>query len=146
MGRDLVAAHKEELKGGSLHYFLPPWARILSDYHADDLNEFLGIAAKSRWGEHYYNNVKNLHPIVDSNGNKVLDENGEQIVKVDGKSLFPKPGTCINVIRECGYGAASSLGSRKPGEQNFSTPACFIARQQKASEQNFSTPACKFPV
>ena len=132
MGRDLVAAHKGELKDGSLHDFLPPWARILSDYHANELNEFLGIAGKPLWGEHY-NYVKNLHPIVDSNGNKVLDENGEQIVKVDGKSLFPKPGTCINVIHECGHGAASSLGSSKPGEQNFSTPACFSKTKPRAN-------------
>ena len=69
---------------------------------------------------------KNLPPFVNSNGNAVLDQHGEQIVKVDGKSLFPKPGTCIDVIRKCGQGAASSLGSSKPGEQNFSTPACFI--------------------
>ena len=75
MGRDLVAAHNEELimqMHGSLHHFLPPWAHILSDCHANDLNEFLGITNESRWGEHY-NYVENLPPIVDSNGNAVLD-------------------------------------------------------------------------
>ena len=44
MGRDLVAAHTEELKGeNTLHHFLPPWAHILTDNHAPDLDEFLGI-------------------------------------------------------------------------------------------------------
>ena len=102
MGRDLVAAHKEELMDDSLHHFLPPWARVFSDYHDDDLNEFLGIAEKSRWGEHY-NDVKNLPPIVDSNEIAVLDEDKNPTVKVEGKSLFPEPGTCINVICECGH-------------------------------------------
>ena len=125
MGRDLVDAHKEELKGESLSHFLPPWAQILSDYGVDALDEFLGIGNESRWGEHY-NDVKNLPPIVDSIGDVVLDEDENPTVKVDGKSLFPLPGTCIALIRECGHWAASSLGSSKPGEQNFSTPAGFI--------------------
>ena len=58
-------------------------------------------------------------------------------MKVDGKSLFPKPGTCINVIQECGQRAASSLGSSKPGEQNFSTPACFSKTKPRANWRTF---------
>ena len=62
MGRDLVAAHKEELKGETiLHHFLSPWAHILSDYYATDLDEFLGIAEKPRWGI-ITTMSKNRHP------------------------------------------------------------------------------------
>ena len=132
MGRDLVAAHKEELKGESLHHFLPPWAHILSDYNANNLDEFFGISVKSRWGEHC-NVVKNPPPLVDSVGNMVLDEDGNQTVQVDRKSLFPILGTCIDQISKCSQRKVSSCSSSKPGEHNFSTPASFITTKRRVN-------------
>ena len=41
------------------------------------------------------------------------------------------------MIRECGQRAASSLGSSKPGEQNFSTPACFSKTKRGVNWRTF---------
>ena len=79
MGRDLFAAHEEQLTEGTNFFdFLPPWARIWLDDEDDSLDDFLGIGVK--WQGHknlqHYNSLVTLDEVVDSEGNPIWMRKG----------------------------------------------------------------------
>ena len=135
--RDIKASMKPQLKGKDISDFLPTWGKAVSEEGLKEMEEFFG-------GQNV-NRASDL-PAIEG----CLP--GDNVV--DGQRIFPRPVQCWARLCEASWIARSVMGSSKPAESNFSTPAAMSRTKGRAtfptivhySRRNFWTHEKNLPI
>jgi hypothetical protein len=119
---DIKESMKSQLKDKDISDYLPTWGEAVSKEGLQDMDEFIGIS-KQKWGRNV--NLASDLPAIEG------CPRGDNAV--DGQREFPKP--LQSWIRLCraGWIARSIMGSSKPVESSFSTPAAMSRTKGRAT-------------